>query len=102
MAAVQLVDFLENGSICNSVNFPTLKVASLKPGRQRLCLSNKNEPGVLATITAALKDVNVAKMFNKSKGLVAYTIVDVEGEVSSDVLSIIEESTEVLNMRIIS
>ena len=91
MAAEQLIDFLETGSIKNSVNFPMLQVAPLKPNRQRLCLANVNEEGVLSKITAALADVNIAKMFNKSQGSVAYTIVDVEGEVTDAVIEEIEK-----------
>ena len=101
MAAEQLISFLETGSIVNSVNFPMLQVAPLKPNRQRLCLANVNEEGVLSKITSALSDLNIAKMFNKSKGSVAYTIVDVEGEVPDAAIEQIESDLNILTVRVI-
>jgi len=83
MAADQLIDFLETGSIRNSVNFPD---AVLEPKRDsagsRLAIVNQNEPGVLGAITTFLGDagINIEQQINLSRGDVAYTVVDMKGE----------------------
>ena len=102
MAAVQLRDFLENGSIKNSVNFPECIVAPKQQGHQRLCIVNRNMEGTLSNITAVISCLNVAEMVNKSQGDVAYTVIDIEGEVSDEAILKIGEDTEVLNVRVIS
>merc|ERR1711916_11398 len=102
MAAVQLRDFLENGSIKNSVNFPECIVGPKLPTHQRLCIANRNIEGTLASITSAIGDQNVAEMVNKSRGDVAYTIVDIEGKIDDALIHKIDESSNVLNVRIIS
>ncbi|MEG2456036.1 MAG: phosphoglycerate dehydrogenase, partial [Oscillospiraceae bacterium] len=82
MAAQELRDYLENGNIKNSVNFPNL--TQERSGVCRLCLIHKNIPAMLASITAALsgEHVNVENLTNKSRGDWAYTIVDVNTDVS--------------------
>ena len=76
MAAKELVDFLENGNITNSVNFPTVTVP--KSGGARICLAHKNIPAVLSQITTLLakEGINIENLGNGSKGEYAYTIVD--------------------------
>ena len=98
----QLRDFLENGSIKNSVNFPECIVAPKQQGHQRLCIVNRNMEGTLSNITAVISCLNVAEMVNKSQGDVAYTVIDIEGEVSDEAILKIGEDTEVLNVRVIS
>jgi D-3-phosphoglycerate dehydrogenase len=77
MAATQLVDFLRTGNIRNSVNFPTV---ILEPaGGHRLAVTNRNVPGVLNQVTQVLaeRQINVMDMINKSRGDVAYNLIDV-------------------------
>ncbi|WP_202980374.1 phosphoglycerate dehydrogenase [Serinicoccus marinus] len=85
MAADQLSDYLLHGNIRNSVNFPEVVMART-PGTTRLGIFNANKPNMIGQITAALADagLNVAEFTNKSKGEVAYTLVDVEGEVQDE------------------
>ncbi|WP_298751138.1 phosphoglycerate dehydrogenase [uncultured Serinicoccus sp.] len=85
MAADQLSDYLLHGNIRNSVNFPEVVMART-PGTTRLGIFNENKPNMIGQITATLADagLNVAEFTNKSKGEVAYTLVDVEGEVQDD------------------
>ena len=89
MAADELRDYLENGNIKNSVNFPN--VIMERSGAQRLCVIHRNVPAVIASITTQLSNagVNVENMTNKSKGEYAYTMVDVgspvEGRVIDDI-----------------
>jgi D-3-phosphoglycerate dehydrogenase len=78
MAAEQLMDFLENGNIINSVNFPQTRMA--RDGGHRLTFWNHNVPRVLGAVLAvfAERNVNVIDLVNKSHGDVAYNIIDLE------------------------
>ena len=73
MAVKEIRDFLETGTIRNSVNFPNLKVPY--EGGYRICMIHKNIPNMIASITSAVK-CNIENMGNRSKGDYAYTIVD--------------------------
>ena len=101
MAADELRDFLENGNVKNSVNFPT--VVMERSGVQRLCIVHRNVPAILANVTLQLSNdgVNVENMTNKSKGDYAYTIVDVGSAVDQKILDHIVTISGVLRMRVI-
>ena len=101
MAAKELRDFLENGNIRNSVNFPNVEME--RSGVQRLCIVHRNIPAMLANITLQLsKDgVNVENMTNKSKGDYAYTIVDAGAPVDEGVISDIKKVPGIIRMRVI-
>ena len=101
MAAKELRDFLENGNIKNSVNFPNVEME--RSGVQRLCIVHRNIPAMLANITLQLsKDgVNVENMTNKSKGDYAYTIVDAGAPVDEGVISDIKKVPGIIRMRVI-
>ena len=73
MAVKEIADYLEHGTIRNSVNFPSLKVPY--EGGYRICMIHKNIPNMIASITAAVK-CNIENMGNRSKGDYAYTIID--------------------------
>lgn len=73
MAVKEISDYLEHGTIRNSVNFPSLKVPY--EGGYRICMIHKNIPNMIASITAAVK-CNIENMGNRSKGDYAYTIID--------------------------
>jgi len=79
MAAEQLADYLENGNIVNSVNFPALSMP--RTGESRVCVLHKNIPNVIATLSAAIsaKGHNIENMASKSKGDYAYTMFDISG-----------------------
>jgi D-3-phosphoglycerate dehydrogenase len=102
MAANQLMDFLENGNIHNSVNYPRTKM-----GRNvgtRITFSNNNVPKVLGSVLSILADegLNVVDMVNKSRGEIAYNIIDVEGEISGDLQHNIGDVEGVIRVRILS
>lgn len=101
MAAGELRDFLENGNIKNSVNFPN--VIMERSGVQRLCVIHRNVPAVIASITTQLGDdgVNVENMTNKSKGEYAYTMVDVGSAVGGKVIEDIRALPGIIRMRVI-
>lgn len=81
MAAGQLIDFLENGNIVNSVNFPA--VSCPRTGKSRVCIIHRNIPNMLSNISAVISEdnVNIENMLNKAKGDYAYTMVDIDSEV---------------------
>lgn len=101
MVADQLRDFLENGNISNSVNFPTTRMA--REGRARLCIANRNRPNMIGQLTHALgaAGVNIAQMHNASRGEVAYTLVDTDSEVDAATLSAIAEIDGILSVRMV-
>ena len=86
MAAEQLDDFLNNGNIKNSVNFPEL--IEPRPSEFRITLSNKNHPGMIGKITTVLADnkLNIIDMVNKSRGDIAYNVIDLETKPPEKVL----------------
>ena len=92
MACQQIKNFLETGNIRNSVNFPTCEMP-VKAGEKRIIIANKNVPNMISEITSLLADnsVNIGDMLNKSKGDIAYNIIDIDGEVSEDVLDKLRE-----------
>lgn len=101
MAADQLRDFLENGNIRNSVNFPTLVLERVSGCR--LSVTNTNVPKILGSVLSILADenINVIDMLNKSRGDIAYNLIDVEGRVSGEVLERMRALDGVVNVRLI-
>jgi len=86
MVADQLQDYLENGNIRNSVNFPTVELA--RKSNYRLCLIHKNVPDMVGQIShlLGLSSVNIEHMINESKDTVACTLIDTDKEVPADTL----------------
>lgn len=82
MAINQLKDFIENGNITNSVNYPQAN-AGVKTALVRICINHKNVPGVIASCTNVISKQggNICTMVNKSKGDYAYTILDVDNNI---------------------
>lgn len=101
MAADELKDYLENGNIKNSVNFPN--VIMERSGVQRLCVIHRNVPAVIAQITTQLgaDGVNVENLTNKSKGEYAYTMVDAGAVVDERSIENIRRVPGVIRMRVI-
>ena len=101
MAVDQLKDYLENGNIRNSVNFPNVYLD--RSGVMRMCIIHKNIPAMLASITTLLsKDgVNVENLSNKSKGDYAYTMVDLGSKVAESVIEDVKHLPNVIRVRVI-
>ncbi len=102
MVADQLRDFLESGNIRNSVNFPEA-VMPMLPGKTRITIVNANVPNMVGQITTALAkhNLNIADLLNKSRGDIAYTLVDVDSAVPAAVAAEIGAINGVLNVRVI-
>ena len=103
MASQQVKDFLETGNIRNSVNFPTCELP-VRMGHKRLIIANKNVPNMISEITSLLADnsINIGDMLNKSKGDLAYNIIDIDGEVGQDVLDKLQEIDGIIFSKVIS
>lgn len=101
MAARELEDYLLNGNITNSVNFPN--VSSPKTGVARICTLHANVPAVITQITAALSDegLNIENMTNKSKGDNAYTVLDVAAKPSDAAIARIAAITGLYRVRVV-
>jgi D-3-phosphoglycerate dehydrogenase / 2-oxoglutarate reductase len=101
MIADQIKDFLEQGTIRNSVNFPEMSL----PGRatNRLVVANANVPHMIERISAAIANanINILDMLNRSRGEVACTLVDCESPISEKVLADIRATEGVLNVRLV-
>ena len=99
MAAEQLDDFLNNGNIKNSVNFPEL--VEPRPSEFRITLSNKNHPGMIGKITTVLADnkLNIIDMVNKSRGDIAYNVIDLETKPPERVLVDLSSLDDVISVR---
>lgn len=87
MVAEQLVDYLEHGNVLNSVNFPNVSMA--RESAFRIAIANANVPNMVGQISSLLAaaGLNIHNMLNKSKGDIAYTLVDVDSAVNDALLS---------------
>jgi len=101
MAAEQLMDFLENGNIRNSVNYPETQMA--RNGGFRITFCNENVPRVLGEVLTVLADhdINVIDMVNLSRGDYAYSIIDVESQPGPGVMSAINKAEHVIRARLL-
>ena len=101
MAADQLMDYLEQGNIRNSVNFPATKMP--KNSGYRITFCNKNVPKILGSVLSLLADcsLNVIDMVNKSRNDVAYNIIDVESEPTQELLNKISNVEGIFSVRLV-
>ncbi len=101
MAAVQLDDYIRNGNIKNSVNFPALSMP--RSGDCRVCVLHENVPGILTQLTGVFADagLNIENMTNKSRGNAAYTIFDIIGEVNDALIENLNAKDAVTRVRVI-
>ena len=97
MAADEIKDYLENGNVVNSVNFPNCSLPTGSVGR--IAILHKNVPSVIAKYTDALTSVNISDMVNKSKGELAYTIINTDHEIPASVVEKIEAMDTVMFAR---
>jgi len=99
MIADQLKDFLENGNIKNSVNFPAVKMPRVEG--YRMAIANANVPNMVGQISCILAETghNILDLINKSRGEVAYTLLDVDTVVTADVVERIKNIDGVLSVR---
>ncbi len=101
MAATQLDDYLTNGNIKNSVNFPAVSME--RSTDCRICVLHKNTPSILSTITEILSEcgTNIENMASKSRGDAAYTILDVVGYANNDIIAKLNSAEGIIRVRVI-
>ncbi len=102
MAAKELKDFLENGNIRNSVNFPNCDMGTCV-AVGRIAITHKNIPNMISQLTNVLgsEGVNIADMTNKSKGEYAYTLLDLESAASREALEALKAIEGVAKVRVV-
>ena len=99
MIAKQVKDYLEHGNIVNSVNFPDSKMP--RAGEERLAITHRNVPNMVRQITKEIAEegANIVDMLNKSRGDFAYTLIDIEKEISKTVIENIKQVEGILKVR---
>ena len=100
MACSQLRDFITEGTITNSVNFPN--IISEKIGKHRIFITNKNEPGIISKIAESLatNKINILEFVNKSRGNLACNIIDTDDKIDDSIVSKLEKISGVTNARL--
>lgn len=100
MACSQLCDFIKEGRIINSVNFPNIE--SEKIGKHRLFITNKNEPGIISNIAECLasNEINILEFVNKSRGTLACNIIDTDDNINHTIVSELERISGVTIARL--
>jgi len=100
MAANQVANFLKNGVIINSVNFPSIKL--VRATENRLVMINKNEPGMIGRIAdqIASSNLNITDMTNKSRDTIAINLIDLEDKPSEQLIDDIRKIDHVLSVRL--
>ena len=102
MAAEQISNFLRDGMIINSVNFPSIKLG--RKTEFRMVIINKNEPGMIGKITDEIgyKNINIADMTHKSRDSIGINLIDLEDKPSKELIENIENIDHVINVRLCS
>lgn len=101
MAAEQLADYLENGNIKNSVNFPAVSAPRTAP--YRITIAHKNVPNAIATATKHIGDnnINIANMVSASRGDLGYMIIDTDTELTPSIVNDLKSVPEFIRIRIL-
>lgn len=101
MAAAELIDYIENGNIVNSVNLPEISMP--RSGDNRVCVIHKNIPNMITSITGIVAGdgINIENMLNKSRGDYAYTMLDVDDIDKEDIVAKISSVDGVIKVRVI-
>ena len=101
MAVYEVIEYLEKGNIINSVNFPNIELA--REAKTRLCIANKNVPNMVGKISTLLADehINIENMANRSRGDVAYTIIETNSEISDKTVEKIKAQDGIIKVRVI-
>lgn len=103
MAVKEVMNFLENGNIKNSVNYPNCDMG-YRGECTRITIMHRNVPNMIGQFSAILADdgINIANMTNKSRNAYAYTIIDVENEITDDIVDELKAVNDVLRVRVIA
>ena len=102
MAVEEMMDYLENGNIRNSVNYPACDMGVCSQAG-RIAIFHKNITNMLNQFTAVIgeKNINISDMTNKSRGEVAYTMLDIESAATQDLVESLQKIDGVFRVRIV-
>jgi D-3-phosphoglycerate dehydrogenase len=102
MAVTQLMEYLENGNIINSVNFPTVDMGVCQT-RRRVAIIHANQANMITQFTAFYGEqgINISDMVNKSKGEYGYTVLDIDSETTEDTVKTLESIAGVIRVRVV-
>jgi D-3-phosphoglycerate dehydrogenase len=102
MAVKEIRDYLENGNIKNSVNYPSCDMGVCE-NASRVCINHRNIPNMIGQYTSKLANfnINISDMINKSKGDYAYTIIDTETPITEEVVKELASFSGVLKIRVL-
>jgi len=100
MAVVELKEYLEEGKITNSVNYPECHLERTE-GTERITVFNKNVPHMISSLSSVLakNDINIIEMVNKSKGDFAYNVVDVKGNITENIIKELKDIEGIIKVR---
>jgi len=100
MAVVELKEYLEEGKITNSVNYPECHLERTE-GTERITVFNKNVPHMISSLSSVLakNDINIIEMVNKSKGNFAYNVVDVKGNITENIIKELKDIEGIIKVR---
>ena len=103
MAVKEVMEYLENGNIRNSVNYPNCEMG-LRGDYTRITIMHRNVPNMIGQFSTILAEdgINIANMTNKSRNAYAYTMIDVENEVTDEIVEDLKKVKEVLRVRVIA
>jgi D-3-phosphoglycerate dehydrogenase len=103
MAVKEVMEYLENGNIRNSVNYPNCEMG-LRGEYTRITIMHRNVPNMIGQFSTILAEdgINIANMTNKSRNAYAYTMIDVENEVTDEIVEDLKKVKEVLRVRVIA
>lgn len=103
MAVKEVMEYLENGNIRNSVNYPNCDMG-LRGAYTRITIMHRNVPNMIGQFSTILAEdgINIANMTNKSRNAYAYTMIDVENEVTDEIVEDLKKVKEVLRVRVIA
>ena len=103
MAVREIVDFIENGNITNSVNFPAVNLGPRPVNGQRVAIAHKNVPGVINGITEAIADHghNLANILSKARGDYAFTLIDIDDQFGADAVEKMQSRENVIRARVL-
>ena len=101
MAARQVIDYLENGNIVNSVNYPTVEMP--RSALTRVCVCHQNIPNTITKLSSVIsaQGINIENMINKSKGDFAYTMIDCASDITEEAQKILSAVEGVIRVRVI-
>ena len=101
MAVNELMDFLENGNIAHSVNYPTCHMGKCT-AVTRIAICHQNIKKMISRFTEILEDTNIANMANASRGELAYTLIDLEDKIAPEVIEKLRAGEGVIRVRVIT